>query len=85
MLHDIQLLLEQGHKCLSDFSLSEPFINFNNLNEIPRIIAEEMNYDLCELHKRYEQGYLNAIEDQRIIFNAVVCSGISKQQIILYR
>jgi len=42
-----------------------------------------MNYDLCELQRRYEQGYLNAIEDQRIIFDAVV-SAVKSQSSRLF-
>ena len=71
-LEDIRVLLEQGNKTLSDFNLPEPSMRFDELNQVPRIIAEEMNYDICELRFKYEQGYLQANMDQKRIIDSVI-------------
>src|SRR5438552_4181875 len=71
-LEDIRVLLEQGNKTLSDFNLPEPSMRFDELNQVPRIIAEEMNYDICELRFKYEQGYLQANMDQKQIIDSVI-------------
>src|SRR4030095_6936198 len=78
-LQDIEVLLEQSNKCLSDFNLPEPMVRFDDLNDVPRIIAEESNYNVSELRMKYEQGYLQANKDQRYIFDSVI-SAIDAQQ-----
>ena len=62
-LEDIRVLLEQGNKTLSDFNLPEPCMRFDDLNQLPHIIAEEMNYDISKLRSKYEQGYQQANTD----------------------
>src|SRR6266480_3800277 len=64
-LEDIRVLLEQGNKALSDFNLPEPSMRFDELNQLPWIITEEMNYNISELRSKYEQGYLQANIDQK--------------------
>ena len=64
--------MEQGNKTLSDFNLPEPSMRFDELNQLPRIIAEEMNYNISELRFKYEQGYLQANMDQKRIIDSVI-------------
>jgi PIF1-like helicase/Helitron helicase-like domain at N-terminus len=72
-LQDIQVLLEQGHKSLADFNLPEPTVGFNDhINTIPRIIMEEMNYDVLELQSRFDRDYSRANVDQKRVVDRVV-------------
>src|SRR5438552_14757168 len=77
-LQDIQILLEQGSKCLSDFNLPDPTMGFNDLNQTQRIIAEETDYDISELRIKYEQSYFQMNDDQRHILDKVISAIDSK-------
>jgi PIF1-like helicase/Helitron helicase-like domain at N-terminus len=71
-LQDIKVFLEQVDKSLSDFNLPEPTIQFHCLDGIPRIIAEELNYNTVELQSKWKQGYNQTNHQQRIIFDSII-------------
>jgi len=70
-LHEIDAFLHRAGKTLADYHLPSPSIQFDSLNGIPRIIAEEKNYDLAQLNERWQQGYLQANVQQRDILDAI--------------
>jgi ATP-dependent DNA helicase PIF1 len=51
--------------------LPTPSVDFNNLNSIPRIIAEERSYNKAELKARWERGYLQANPEQIEILDLI--------------
>ncbi|TMC16317.1 MAG: hypothetical protein E6J34_20245 [Chloroflexi bacterium] len=71
-LQDIRILLQQGNKSLADFNLPDSNIRFDQLDAIPMIIAEEMNYDISELRSRFQRDYEQANEDQKHIFDSIM-------------
>ena len=73
-LQDIQVLLEQNNKSLADFNLPEREIQFDDSNAIPRVIAEEMEYDISELQSRFETGYLQTNVDQKQIVDSIMAA-----------
>ena len=42
-----------------------------SLDWVPRVIAEEMNYDISALQSKYQWGYQQANVDQRQIIDSV--------------
>jgi Helitron helicase-like domain at N-terminus/PIF1-like helicase len=70
-LHYLQILLQQSGKSLTDYNLPSPMINFDDLNGISRILAEELNYDRMQLREKWEMGYEMANVQQKHILDVV--------------
>lgn len=70
-LYYIQILLQRAGKSLTDYNLPVPTINFDGLNGISRILAEEMSYDVGELRQKWEMGYKMANQQQKQVLNAI--------------
>jgi hypothetical protein len=71
-LHELSAFLHRAGKTLADYHLPSPSVDFSDLNGVPRIVAEEQNYDIAELNARWEQGYLQANPEQKEILDQVV-------------
>jgi len=71
-LHELSVFLHRAGKTLADYHLPTPSVDFSDLNGVPRIVAEEQNYDIAELNERWEQGYLQANPEQKEILDQVV-------------
>jgi hypothetical protein len=71
-LQELSVFLHRAGKTLADYHLPTPSIDFSDLNGVPRIVAEERNYDIAELNARWEQGYLQANPEQNEISDQVV-------------
>jgi len=68
----LSVFLHRAGKTLADYHLPTPSVDFSDLNGVPRIVAEEQNYDIAELNERWEQGYLQANPEQKEILDQVV-------------
>ena len=82
-LHEIDIILQQSGKSLTDYHLPIPTIDFNSLSSVPRIIAEEKADNPRELLDLWTVGYRSANVEQKVIpiqfnlplhLNAVDCS-----------
>jgi hypothetical protein len=60
-LQYIEILLHRIDKKLSDFSLSHPTKIIPDPRDLPRIVAEELSYDIDRLYEKYERDYPRAI------------------------
>jgi hypothetical protein len=49
-LHELSIFLHRAGKTLADYHLPTPSVDFSDLNGVPRIVAEERNYDMAELN-----------------------------------
>lgn len=56
----LSIFVHRARKTLADYHLPTPSVDFNNLNGLPRIIAEERSYNKTELKAGWEQGYIQA-------------------------
>jgi hypothetical protein len=56
-LHELSAFLHRAGKSLSDYHLPTPSIDFDDLHGLPRITAEELNYDEEELAAQWELVY----------------------------
>jgi hypothetical protein len=72
VLQKLADVLEKSAKCLQDFKLPLPTIMFDNTHGIPRIIAQELDYDRDLLLRRWDEGYQMANADQRHILDTIV-------------
>ena len=70
-LYELDSFLHRASKMLTDYHLPSPTIHFDQLSGLPRIIAEEKNYDLIELNAKWQQGYIQANVQQREILDAI--------------
>jgi hypothetical protein len=73
-LHELSTFLHRAGKTLSDYHLPTPSVDFNNLNGVPRIVAEELNYNTEELNAQWEVGYDQANAEQKEILDLVTSS-----------
>lgn len=71
-LSNVQDLLEKSGKSLEDYNLPLPTIQFEDLDGVPRIIAQQLNYDHMALQQHWETGYGLANEEQRKVLDAIV-------------
>jgi hypothetical protein len=70
-LQEINTTLQRSGKSLSDYHLPDPTIDFNNLNGIPRIIAEETADNPQEFLDLWTTGYQSANNEQKMILNTI--------------
>ena len=70
-LYYIQILLQRAGKSLADYNLHLPTTDFDELNGVPRILAEEMHYDGYELQQKWEIGYNMANLQQKHVLDVV--------------
>ena len=75
-LHEIEIILQRSGKSLTDYHLPSPTIDFNNLNRVPRIIAEETVDNPQELLDLWTQGYQIATSEQRTILDTI-CTAVT--------
>ena len=70
-LYEIDHLLQQNGKSLSTYNLPTPSVNFQNVDGVCRIVAEEINYDVERLLNFWEQGYTRVNDQQREVLDSV--------------
>ena len=73
-LQYIEILLHDAGKTLSDFSLPRPTKIIPDPRGLPRIVAEELSYNVDRLRERYERDYPRATAEQRQIFDRVTAA-----------
>lgn len=73
-LHYLQIFLQRAGKSLTDYNLPLPIINFDELNGVPCILAEEMRYDSIQLRQNWETGYGMANLEQKSVLDAVTAA-----------
>ena len=73
-LYYIQILLHRAGKSLTDYNLPHPTTNFDELNGVSRILAEEMRYDAYELRQKWEMGYNMANLEQKQVLDVVTAA-----------
>jgi ATP-dependent DNA helicase PIF1 len=56
---------------LSTYNLLHPAINFQNVDGVCRIVAEEINYDVERLQNFWDHGYTRANDQQKQVLNSV--------------
>jgi hypothetical protein len=78
-LHEIDVILQQSGKSLTDYHLPNPTINFNSLSGIPRIIEEETPDNPQELLDLWTIGYRSANVEQKVILDTIQ-SAIATEQ-----
>jgi hypothetical protein len=71
-LYKLQILLEKSGKSLQDYNLPLPTIDFDDLNGMPRLIAQEFSYDCELLRAKWANGYRSANPGQRQALDSVV-------------
>jgi hypothetical protein len=71
-LQYIDVLLQKSGKTLADYSLPAPTHPLRQLDGIPRILAEEMNYDRDSLIQKWDHDYPKANAQQKQIIDAIV-------------
>ena len=70
-LHEIDHLLQQNGKSLSTYNLPNPSIDFENIDGVCCIVAEEINYDVERLRTFWDQGYMQANDQQKQVLDSV--------------
>jgi hypothetical protein len=70
-LYYVQILLQRAGKSLTDYNLPLPTTDFDELNGVSRILAEEMRYDAYELRQKWEIGYNMANLQQKHVLDGV--------------
>jgi len=71
-LHEIDHLLQQNGKSLSTYNLpANPSVDFENIDGLCRIVAEEINYDVERLRTFWDQGYMQANDQQKQVLDSV--------------
>ena len=70
-LHEVDHLLQQNGKSLSTYNLPNPSIDFENIDGVCRIVAEEINYDVERLRTFWDQGYMQANDQQKQVLDSV--------------
>ena len=70
-LQMIQGLLQKAGKDLTDFSLPHPIVTIDNLSDVPRLVAEELNYDIQSLSLFWEENYPKANAQQKAILDDI--------------
>src|SRR5436190_3196570 len=78
-LHEIDIILQQSGKSLTDYHLPNPTVDFNNLSGIPRIIAEEMVDNPQELLELWTISYRSANVEQKVILDTIQSAIVSEQ------
>jgi ATP-dependent DNA helicase PIF1 len=56
---------------LSKYNLPNPSVDFQNVDGVCRIVAEEINYDVEHLQTFWDQGYTRANDHQRQVLDSV--------------
>ena len=70
-LQEISIILQQSRKSLIDYHLPNPTVDFDSLNRIPRIIAEEKADNPQELLDLWIIGYRSTNVEQKIILDTI--------------
>jgi hypothetical protein len=70
-LQEIDAILQQFGKSLSDYHLPEPSLSFDNIISIPQIIAAEMTEDPQVLLDLWGHGYQCANVEQKLILDMI--------------
>jgi ATP-dependent DNA helicase PIF1 len=83
-LHELIAFLHQAGKSLSDYHLPTPSIDFDDLHGLPRITAEEVNYDEEELAAQWELVYSQTNTEQKEVLDLVTSVAQSDGQSGLY-
>jgi ATP-dependent DNA helicase PIF1 len=83
-LHELSAFLHRAGKSLSDYQLPTPFIDFDDLHGVPRVIAEELNYDADELIAQWELGYSQANTEKKEVLDSVTSMAQSEGESGLY-
>ena len=78
-LQEIDIILQQSGKSLTDYHLPNPTVDLNGLDRIPRIIAEEKADNPRELLDLWIIGYRSTNVEQNIILDTIR-SAISSQR-----
>ena len=73
-LYYLAILLRRAGKSLSDYNLPLPIVDFEELNGVPRILSEEMNYDRDQLWETWEVGYEMANVSQKHVLDVVTAA-----------
>jgi hypothetical protein len=71
-LQDLSKHLQRSGKSLQDFGLPLPTHDFDDAQNIPRVIAEETSYDRQRLDEMWRTSLDVSNQDQRAAFDAVV-------------
>jgi hypothetical protein len=78
-LQEIDIILQQSGKSLMHYHLPNPTVDFNSLNNIPRIIAEEKAENPQELLHLWNIGYRSANVEQKVILNTIQSAIVSER------
>jgi hypothetical protein len=70
-LSKLRDLLEKSGRSLGDYKLPLPTIDFDNLNGIPRLIAQQLNYDPVALNDTWTNGHATANASQRQVLDTI--------------
>ena len=78
-LQEINDILQRSAKSLADYCLPNPAINFSNLSNIPRIIAEEKADNPRQLLDLWTIGYQSANIEQKVILDRIQSAIVSER------
>jgi hypothetical protein len=70
-LQEINIILQQYGKSLSEYNLPNPSVRFDNIDGVPRIIAEEIADKPLELLEIWAEGYESANPEQKSILDRI--------------
>jgi ATP-dependent DNA helicase PIF1 len=70
-LQELEEMLEQAAKSLTDFNLPATVYRFDNIHGVSRIVAEEKSYDTDRFERSWQEGYQTATQEQQFILDSI--------------